>query len=195
MCARVACEHASHRNRQLSSAGGRRHRTHAAWEGTYRPAWCRSGRRHSAGGGAAQEYLREYTSKGWGQTREACERIACEHAPHGNHQLKAQAAGGTARTQHGRRHTDQRGAGAAGGAAQKGATQEYLREYTAWGPQHAARGKKGMSHRQQGTVLQDLPSRHWHATCGAGQRTPAEVPIPWGRDGRYPPALTRVWGR
>jgi len=108
------------------SAGGRRHRTHAAWEGTYRPAWCRSGRRRSAGGGA---------------------------------------------------------------------TQEYLREYTAWGPQHAARGKKGMSHRQQGTVLQDLPSRHWHATCGAGQRTPAEVPIPWGRDGRYPPALTRVWGR
>ena len=54
-----------------------------------------------------QEYLREYT----GSSRQGLGADTASEA--------AQAANSTARTQHGRGHTDQRGAGAAGGTAQK----------------------------------------------------------------------------
>ena len=54
-----------------------------------------------------QEYLREYT----GSSRQGLGANTASEA--------AQAANSTARTQHGRGHTDQRGAGAAGGTAQK----------------------------------------------------------------------------
>ena len=48
-----------------------------------------------------------------------CKRFACKHTSHEAASEAAQAAGSTARTQHGRGHTDQRSAGAAGGTAQK----------------------------------------------------------------------------
>ena len=78
-----------------------------------------------AAGGAAQEGTQCRSTFGSTPARAGGRREKCARASRASTHLieiasrAAQAAGSTARTQHGRGHTDQRGAGAAGGIAQE----------------------------------------------------------------------------